>query len=240
MLTSNFLLFFFVGCIILFFDMFLIIFQSKRPRKAVNYASDDLEIDDEGKSLDQGNQKCSNEEAVEHELSRNRNICEDATADFSRKNQQKGEDCAPDFCSDYPETGGFMGIDENEIGQLDSRDDDPTFTMDFSEDYLRMGGGFCLDEDEKDDPAKEGTIFEHSNPEAELSTDPAQAVCSSQNSADGFQSGTTCQPDTELDLDCSNATIGLPMPENTGDDTGTKTVKALRAMPFLKKKQRLG
>ena len=64
---------------------------------------------------------------------------------------------------------------------MDSRDDDPTFTMDFSEDYLRMGGGFCVDEDEKDDPAKAGTIYENSNPEVELNTDPCSSSVRSKN-----------------------------------------------------------
>lgn len=219
---------------------FLIIFQSKRPRKAVNYANDDLEIDDEGKSLDQGNQKRSNEEATEHETSRNQSLCGDATADFSRKNLQKGEDCAPDLSRDFQEAGGFMGVDKNERDQLDSRDDDPTSTDDFSKDYLTMGGGFCVDEDEKGDPANAGTIRENSDLEAELGTDPAQAVCSLQKFADELQSRPTCQPDTELNLDCPNATIGPSMPKNTGDDTGIKTVKALRAMPFLRKKRRSG
>lgn len=224
--------------------------RSKRPRKAVNYANDDVEIDDEGKSLDQGNQKCTNEEAREHEPSRDQIICGDAAADFSGKNQQKAEDSSPgeDLCGDYPETEGVMCMDENEIGQLDSRDDDPTFADEYSEDYLKMGGGFCLEEDEKDkdhnartyDPAKADTIFENPDPESELGIDLAESVSSLQNTAEGFQSEPTCQPDTELNLDCPNATIGLSMPENTGDDTGTNTVKALRAMPFLRKKRRLG
>lgn len=210
--------------------------QSKRSRKAVNYANDGLGTDDEDKSKDQGNQSCDNQETVEHELPQDRSLCGDATADFGGKNRRKAEDSSPgkDLCRDYTEMEGAMCMDEIEIGQLDSRHDDPTSVDQFSEDYLKMGGGFCVEEDEKDQDhngcsAKEGTDLE-----AELDAQPAQSISSLQKSADGFQSN------AELNLEPPCPKTGLSRPESPGDDTAAKTVKALRAMPFLRKKRKLG
>ncbi|KAG7981920.1 hypothetical protein I3843_04G023000 [Carya illinoinensis] len=96
--------------------------ESMRIRKPVNYTVNDFMMDDGEKSSDQSDKKCSAGEAVGRDLSSAQGVCEDAAAGH------------------------------NESKQHNNNAGDSAHEEHLHIDYHEMGGGFCTDECEIDQP----------------------------------------------------------------------------------------
>ncbi|KAG7981918.1 hypothetical protein I3843_04G023000 [Carya illinoinensis] len=96
--------------------------RSMRIRKPVNYTVNDFMMDDGEKSSDQSDKKCSAGEAVGRDLSSAQGVCEDAAAGH------------------------------NESKQHNNNAGDSAHEEHLHIDYHEMGGGFCTDECEIDQP----------------------------------------------------------------------------------------
>lgn len=150
--------------------------QSTRPRKAVKYTMNDLDIDESGKAnQDSGG---SADEAGENEILEDAGIVGAAVASPSKRNHHKVGDplLVESLSKDYIEMEGGICMDEAEpntgTGQVSlDQTGDPLLDAELSQEYLRMGGGFCLDDDEVDknsgksaySPARE-ILSENDNP----------------------------------------------------------------------------
>lgn len=131
--------------------------RSTRPRKAVKYTMNELDIDESGKAnQDSGG---SADEAGENEILEDAGIVGvgAAAASPSKRNHHKVGDplLVESLSKDYIEMEGGICMDEakpnTETGQVSlDQASDPPLVAELSQEYLRMGGGFCLDEDEVD------------------------------------------------------------------------------------------
>ena len=229
-----------------------------RVRKPVNYTVNHFEADDVDKSSDQSNKECSDEVAVEQDISSAQVVCEDAAAGHNAGHPAL-EEC---LHGESLEMGGGLCTDKCEIGQPDvSQCVDPSFEAEFSKDYLNMGGGFCLDEDEPENDKDEthGLASATASGNADLShrsilVDEANGIDNGlvhsnlvpKGALNGLQyRGKMDADDTTSNLDHLNTSSndgnskGLgSLQGNTKDDTGKTSVGGLSAMPFLRKKRR--
>ncbi|KAA8548070.1 hypothetical protein F0562_004669 [Nyssa sinensis] len=149
--------------------------RSTRHRKAMKYTMNDLENVEPGK-LDQNDENCTVEEAVEEEPVWKQCVAGDADGPNEKNPHKVGDPSHEEgFCRDYLEMEGEFRMDEAEpeieTGQLGSGQvGDSSFEAEFSKEYLKIGGGFCLDEDKDTDPEKcdidaaRTTIFENADP----------------------------------------------------------------------------
>ncbi|XP_052195204.1 DNA repair protein UVH3 isoform X2 [Diospyros lotus] len=246
--------------------------KSTRARKAVKYTLE-VEIDEAGKG-DEDEDNCTGEEAVQQELSEDHDLTRDAEAGPSETDQDKVDDpsCLDHSSWDYLQTGGGgFCIDGAEIelerGQPSAgQNGDPLVEAELSKAYLKMGGGFCADEDggteDPDElPSRPPTActsddtnpahFDNHVVEADLDTSPVQLVSSATRASDEFQDRlrTEAFDDGKQDSDHlahmtsdDNSSLARsPQESIRADDSSTAPANnSLRAMPYLRRKRRKG
>ncbi|KAF2316157.1 hypothetical protein GH714_041496 [Hevea brasiliensis] len=234
--------------------------RSLRSRKPASYTVDDLEIDDVDKSLHQGDTRL-NEEVLEAGISGVQGECKSADASLNGEEQHKVEDSLPeDFSEHYLEHAvGFLA-DEDGSGQAGVAKNTYPSEPGVSNDYLAMGGGFCVDESDtgtyqdvchRPSMAAEWETVDSSHftglmEEAASGKSSFQLVSSVKRSLnDSEDGGKTNAFDTELSGDCINerdtgdhSKLSLSLPESTENDAGGSSIRSLSAMPFLKRKRR--
>lgn len=221
-------------------------FQSTRHRKAVKYTLNDLEIDDTSRT-GQDNGNSSDKEAGEKEPFEDEGIVGDAASSPSKTNHLIVKDPSKEESSPcvYVEIEGAEA--ETRMGLLGS---DQNGEAELSPDYLKMGGGFCLDED--DDKDKDPS---------ECASSPARAI-SFKNHGTSHYSGNLEEAEHDIDMvptqlasstlrasnpDCPNATtnenissVAISQENVEGDGCGARSVRSLSAMPYLRRKRRKG
>ncbi|KAJ7974538.1 DNA repair protein UVH3 [Quillaja saponaria] len=234
--------------------------RSMRSRKPVNYIMDDLEIGDTGdtnNSLDQSYKTCVNEEAREQELSSAKGVSVDAVTGSGWKIKGIVEDLSleEDLCGDNRESGGFCTPDDGEPGV--SHFGNPSSGNESPTNFLKMGGGFCLDNSEFDDShggdSSPPTATGENNadhPHSSDLVDEADDNCKDliifrhkRTVNEPPDRGKTITLATEPNLDHLNhisnhdqSNTGVLL-ENANDALGT-TTEALSAMPFLRRKRK--
>ncbi|KAL2320099.1 hypothetical protein Fmac_029068 [Flemingia macrophylla] len=219
--------------------------RSMRSRKPVNYSFEDTEDEDADDSFDH---KCNQTGPVEENLSHIHGACEGGATDsnigkgcstmnFSLKENLPTDSLESDlFCKDATETSHPVS------GNLDSSDD-----------YLQMGGGFCLDDSETGD--KHNAIdevntaavdyvadFSHcskSSDETDCDRSSLDKVFSGTEKAEnGIQGGVAfCKLNRETNDSCDPSDIGVLIPENVHNNSGAST-GAFSAIPFLRKRRK--
>ncbi|KAM7509106.1 hypothetical protein LguiA_019559 [Lonicera macranthoides] len=212
--------------------------RSARHRKAVKYTLNDLEIDDTSRtSQDNGNS------------SDNEGIVVGASSSPSKTIHLMVKDPSKEESSPcvYVEIEGAKA--ETRMGLLGS---DQYGEAELSQDYLKMGGGFCLegDDDKDKDPS-------------ECASSPARAIIFENHNTSHY-SGNLEDADHDIDVgpaqlvsstlrasnpDCPNATtdenisgVAISKENIEGDGSGTRSIRSLSlsAMPYLKRKRRKG
>ncbi|XP_027929634.1 DNA repair protein UVH3 isoform X2 [Vigna unguiculata] len=119
--------------------------KSLRSRKPVNYSVEDPEDEDADDVFDHSNQTGPTEENV----SKIHAASEDGPTDFSAMNFPSRENSPTDpFKSEGP---FFMHAGETNDPSTGNHDSS-TGNHDSSDEYLKMGGGFCLDDGDTDKP----------------------------------------------------------------------------------------
>ncbi|XP_073261818.1 DNA repair protein UVH3 isoform X3 [Populus alba] len=217
--------------------------KSTRLRKPVNYTVDDLEIDDVEKSLDQGDKKGFDKEALHQDFSSAQEARGDGGIGIKDNEQlEVGDSSLQSFSRDYLERGDGFCFDGEEVG-LPGVDRNSHFSeVEPSDDHLERGGGFCLDE--SDAGMDQGTA--HSPPATgDLLEDVEHGTEHLKEVGDG---GRTSASETELNADSVVAAAhagghlrsSVSGPEITKNETGaTGGAGSLSAMPyFLKRKRR--
>ncbi|KAF9663469.1 hypothetical protein SADUNF_Sadunf17G0053700 [Salix dunnii] len=223
--------------------------KSTRLRKPVNYAVDYLEIDDVEESLDQGDKKGFDKEAL-HQGFSSAHEARGHGGNGIKDNEQfeVGDSSLQSFSRDYLESGDGLFFEGEEVG-LPGVDQNSYFPeAELSNDYLESGGGFCLDESDKG--MDQGTT--HSQPTTadgetgDLLEDVEHDTELLNELRDG---GRIRASDTELNADNVVAAhvdghlrSSVSGPEITKNETGANGgAGSLRAMPhFLKRKRRKG
>lgn len=168
--------------------------QSLRSRKIVNYAMDNIEIEDTVASSNPSNKTHFNEEQTDEIFTGLPSVCDNDGSSLTRR-KESTTNLSPkkDLARSHLESGRGLCIDEEKTSHAGAHDPDYLkvgggFCPDDDEegskhneicdnDYLRMGGGFCLDEDE--------TRSEHNEILDDVATvveDSAEVTCS----ASGF------------------------------------------------------
>nr|XP_043632130.1 DNA repair protein UVH3 [Erigeron canadensis] len=121
---------------------------------------------------------------------------------------------------EIPLSGSGTHVDEVQLGQNSCQNDVDGPEEELSREYLHMGGGFCLDEDEGD-------------------KEPGLSNCSSQ--AEGLKESAAHEVDAEASDSAygavDSAAAGLQR-NNEQDDDGIRPVTYLSAMPNLRKKRK--
>ncbi|KAJ4833444.1 hypothetical protein Tsubulata_042923 [Turnera subulata] len=232
--------------------------RSKRLRRAVNYAVNEAEID--GKmSLEEGEKKESDEEAMDPGLSRTPRAHGDNGSHGMEQHTEEYPAVQEDFSSDYLERGGGFCVGEGEDDQLDANLNESSFDANVSQDYLKMGGGFCVDDKEAGKDQDTG----HGSP-ADAVGGTVESLCFStledathgsdslpltssgcRTSDEVAEGGKAIAFDTELKMGNVEATstgadsnIGMPLPQSSASYEGAAGIGGLSAMPFLKRKRR--
>ncbi|XP_028756680.1 DNA repair protein UVH3 isoform X2 [Neltuma alba] len=119
--------------------------RSMRPRKIINYSTDNIEVEDPVISSDQSNKTDLNGEKIDEIFSGLHGVCANADSGFSR-HKESTINFSPkkDLSRSYLESGGGFCTDEEKASHAGTSNCDSSRDAD----YLKVGGGFCLDEDE--------------------------------------------------------------------------------------------
>ncbi|XP_050225185.1 DNA repair protein UVH3 isoform X3 [Mercurialis annua] len=219
--------------------------RSARSRKPASYTEDDLETD-----VDRTVDVRCNKEAVEPGLfgvvaSR------DASTSHSVEEQLKVEDNLPGYLfKDYLERGK-EGLSNNDvIGEAGVNPNNNPTEVGVSQDYFKMGGGFCIEESETDPDqnAAYSPSMHHvwETPDSSKllgDTEEADRCKGSDPSVSSAKrTFSDTQHDSEPAMDFINAgdsgdhlKVSSSLPESTDSKTGGFR---LSAMPFLKRKRR--
>nr|DAD31011.1 TPA_asm: hypothetical protein HUJ06_009862 [Nelumbo nucifera] len=230
--------------------------RSTRLKKQVEYAVKDLEIDGLGESSERTREEFTTEETVEQETSAEENMFGDIAHGVEERNQcdQSNPSLKDGSCRDYLEMGGGFCMDKTEGFLMDEAGTENRSTQfgsslnrssnpdgDFSPidgtcgDYLKMGGGFCIDECDPDTPI--------------------DSVSSPTRSLEGHLSGERKMDAVHItqSLDCLNTRmdddsgiLGVSLEGHQPDVQDQKddsrptsiSVSGLSAMPFLRKRRR--
>jgi DNA excision repair protein ERCC-5 len=211
----------------------LITFQSMRSRKPVNYSFEDLEVEDADDSFDQTNKTDLPGEVVKEKPS----------------------------CMDDAHVDGFSGGNESGMIEIPLKDNLPTDYLEPeidagaatsmtrpSDDYLEIGGGFCVDDSEMDnnhDAVDDmNTAAANSTPCSEFldetdrdKSSPDILFSGAEKATGEIQDGGTSKIFNKVPNDqLLNADIGVLIPENAHNSESSKV--AFSAMPFLRKKRK--
>uniref|UniRef100_A0A2P2KUP0 DNA repair protein UVH3 isoform X3 n=1 Tax=Rhizophora mucronata TaxID=61149 RepID=A0A2P2KUP0_RHIMU len=230
--------------------------RSARSRKTVSYTERDVETDDMEESEDWSNKERPDHTAAEQGLCWDQGSCGDATTGLDGKKPEKAKDSSvEDLSPDYPERRGFC-TGEAEVGQ--PAVSQTSFKVNDSKDYLKIGGGFCMDENEGGEgqdaahnlPAAtvaktiDSSPFCGSSEETEYGSGSVQLSSSTKGTKNELvDEGKTLVPVTEHNMNLANAPTGDlskadgSLPHGAKSGTGASGV-VLHAMPNLKRKWR--
>ncbi|KAK7395619.1 hypothetical protein VNO78_16183 [Psophocarpus tetragonolobus] len=224
--------------------------RSMRSRKPVNYSFKDSEDEEDADdSFDQSNQTGP----IEENLSHTHGACEDAATDLSM-----GKECS---AMNFPLKGnlptnslesedGFR-MDADETSHAGTGNHDPF------EDYLKMGGGFCLDDDEsgnKQDTADDvNTTTVDNTAEFPLSSDCLDKTDRDKNSSDilfsdtekaengtegGGASGKFIEPNDLANASSNDHSDIVTLKPEDAQNNSRASTGAFSAMPFLRKRRK--
>ncbi|KAJ4839275.1 hypothetical protein Tsubulata_050010 [Turnera subulata] len=205
--------------------------RSKRLRRPVNYAVNEVEID--GKmSLEEGDKKESDEEATDPGLSRTPRAHGDNGSHGMEQHTEDYPAVQEDFSGDYFGRGGGFCVGEGEDDQLDVNQNESSFDANVSQDYLKMGGGFCVDDKEAGKDQDTG----HSSP-ADAVGGAVDSLCFS-TLEDASHGAKLKMGNVESTGAGAESNIGMPLPQSSAGNDGAAGIGGLSAMPFLKRKRR--
>ncbi|XP_004514821.1 DNA repair protein UVH3 isoform X2 [Cicer arietinum] len=201
--------------------------RSMRSRKPVNYSFKDLEIEDDVDSFDESNQTCLHGKLLEGKSS----CSDDADGDGFSRGKESGMTEIPlkdSSSGDYLEP-------ETDAGATSPRTHP-------SNDYLEMGGGFCVDDSEMDNnpEAIDGdlnTATPNCPPCSEVLGETDHDKSSSDILFSGAEKVTSKIHDGGKNEQLLNADMGVSIPENAHHNSESSKV-AFSAMPFLRRKRK--
>ncbi|XP_020204760.1 DNA repair protein UVH3 isoform X2 [Cajanus cajan] len=227
--------------------------RSMRSRKPVNYSFEDTEYEDADDSFDQ---KCYQSGPIEENLSHTHGACEGGATDFNMGKECSTTNFPPkeNLPTDSIDSEGLFCTNAGESSHP------VTGNHDSSDDYLQMGGGFCLDDSETGD--KHNAIDDINTDAVDYNADfPHCSNCVDEtdrdkSSSDKLFSGTekaeaenriqgeaaSCKFNRETNdfqkaSSCDNSEIGVLIPENVHNNIGAST-GAFSAIPFLRKRRK--
>ncbi|RDX72864.1 DNA repair protein UVH3, partial [Mucuna pruriens] len=217
--------------------------RSMRSRKPVDYSFKDPEDEDADDSFDQSNQT----DPIEENLSHIHGTCEDVATDFS-----VGKECSTmnfplkeNLATDSLESESWFRMDAGETSHPGPGNHDS------SDDYLKMGGGFCFDDDDEtgnkhdtvDDVNTTTVDYNADIPHCDGLDETHQDESSSdilfsgiEKAKNEIQGGGSCKFNRKPN-DLVNASsydhsdIGVLIPENAHNNSGAST-GAFSAMPI--------
>jgi len=218
-------------------------FQSLRSRKPVNYSFEDPEDEDADDAFDQSNQTVP----IEENLSQIHGASEDAATDFSARNFPLKDNLPTDSLK----SEGPFHMHAGETNHPS------TGNHDSSDDYIKMGGGFCLDDGETDkldtiDDVNTATMdctpdFSHfSNCLDETNHDKNSSDIlfpGTEKPENGIEGGGAfykfgIEPNDLVNTSSyDHSDIGVLKPENAHNSSGA-SAGAFSAMPFLRKRRK--
>lgn len=223
----------------------------------MNYNVDSLEVDDSGKSS--SSKECHYEEIAKQDMQEVNNVEENVgpSPDGQKDHKVVDTPIIESLCGDYFQGGGgFFPVESENGQQCVGQDVEPCFEDRPSDDYLTMGGGFCTDETEtvkeKNDSENPAGVGEHveSSTGFGLTGENYENVCSGESdsrfkrSLDELEANRK-KIDREVNQEhqttCAEEkypNVGVALQENVKNDSGTASVGAFSAMPFLKRKRR--
>ncbi|KAE9605090.1 hypothetical protein Lal_00036859 [Lupinus albus] len=207
--------------------------RSTRSRKPVKYSFNDLEVEDSDDAFDQTNQPFLHDEPAKETLS---DIHGEAATDFSR-GKETSEANIPvkeNLPSDNFQSESCFHTDDNS-----------------SDYYLKIGGGFCLDDDNttnNHDAIDVNTATAGYTAEFPSYSDFFDETIRNKDSSDVLFSGTekaeieVQEGNKEVNDDLlsgssyDHSEMGVLKPENTHENSGI-SMGAFSAIPFLKKRR---
>ncbi|MED6197253.1 hypothetical protein PIB30_054994 [Stylosanthes scabra] len=132
--------------------------RSARSRKPINYSLENLEDEELNDSFDTRNQSSLREDPLEENLSDIPGGCSDAATGLSRYKESDMINSAQtrNFPSDLLETEGQLFMDAIETTHPGTGDCDNIVNAGACDDYLKLGGGFCLDD--SDEPSNQNAV----------------------------------------------------------------------------------
>lgn len=233
-----------------------------RSRKPVNYSFNDLEVEDDVDSFDQSNPPRLCEELVEEKSSDIHDACGDVATDFSRGKESRIKEITLKEnlpAEDYLESEGRFCTDAGATShpRIGNGDDNSVDSDPYGGDYLKMGGGFCLDDSETggnnrdaiDDDMNTATTVDYSADFAP-SSDFLGETDRDKSSSDMLFSGAEndrseiqqdgVKPNANSSENANSydrSDIGVLIPENAHHNSGT-SAGAFSAMPFLRKRKK--
>lgn len=214
-----------------------------RSRKPVNYSFEDPEDVYGDDSFDQSNQTGP----IKENLSHIHGACEDGATDFSMRKECSTADfpLKENLPPDSHESEGLFCMDAGETSHP------ATGNHNSSDDYLKMGGGFCLDDDDDKVNVNTSTVDDTANfPHCSDCLDGNDRDKNSsdilfsgtENAANGIQDeGASCKLNREPNdfvnaVSYDHSDIGALIPEDH-NNSGAST-RSFSAMPFLRKKRK--
>ena len=231
-----------------------------RSRKPVNYSFEKLEDEDANDSFELRNRTSLCEEPMEENLSYIHGACVDAPTDFGRGKESHmiNSPLNENLPGDYIESESWFCTDAGETSHPGTGNRDITSNADTSDDYRKMGGGFCLDDN--DIPNNQNAVdgvntatvdntedFPHCSvmlDESDRDKNSSDILFSGTEKADNEmqEGGTTCKVNNEPSDDLLNAStsydqseMGVSVPENFNHKSYNG---AFSAMPFLRKRRK--
>ncbi|XP_050382695.1 DNA repair protein UVH3 isoform X2 [Argentina anserina] len=229
--------------------------RSGRLRKPVNYRVNDMDIDD----LDLTDSSASHMEAGKQVLSKADGRCDEVVSGVNESIQNSAGKSSPkeNQSKDYLEVGGGFCLSEDETYEPGLSNVDRYFQADVSENNTEMVGQIGEDENEigtnRDgihDRATAATLLRNGDlsdnsgflNEADISHVPVQYNLPTKRPLVGLPGSRTSACDSEQSVNhyigSDHSTSVASLQEDTVDYSGQPPIRALSAMPFLKKKRK--
>ncbi|MED6199328.1 hypothetical protein PIB30_074944 [Stylosanthes scabra] len=233
--------------------------RSARSRKPVNYSLENLEEEELKDSFDTRNQSCLCEDPLEENLSDIPGACSDAATGLSiyKESDMINSAQTRNFPSDQLESEGQLFMDADETSHPGSSDHDNIVNAGPCDDYLKLGGGFCLDD--SDERSNQNAVDGANTTETEgfphCSVMPVETD-RDKNGSDMLFSGTDKahskmqeehtaynvykEPNDNLPNVCSandQHEMGVSVPENINHNSGNYN-GLFSAIPFLRKRRK--
>ncbi|XP_072053623.1 DNA repair protein UVH3 isoform X5 [Arachis hypogaea] len=233
--------------------------RSSRSRKPVNYSLENPEDEELNESFDTRNQSSLCEDPLEENLSDIPGACGDSATGLSRGKESDMISSAPtrNFPRDDLGSEGQFFTDADETTHPDPGigDGDITVNADSCDDYLKLGGGFCLDD--SDEPSNQNAVdsvtadtegFLHCSvmmDETDHHKNGSEILFSgTDNARSEMQEGRNAynvdnEPNDNLPNVSANDQnqMGVSVPENVNHNNGNYN-GAFSAMPFLRKRRK--
>lgn len=211
--------------------------QSLRSRKPVNYSFEDPEDEDADDAFDHSNQTGP----IEENLSHIHGASEDGPTDCSAMNFPSRENSPTGpFKSEGPFCVHAGDINHPSTGNHDSS----TGNHDSSDDYLKMGGGFCLDDGDTVDSTQDFSHFSDCLDETNRDKNSSDILFSGtekpENGTEGggeFNEFGIKRNDLVNTSSYDHSDVGILKPENVHNNSGA-SAGVFSAMPFLRKRRK--